>query len=86
MSKYSVVFTRSARKELEGLPEAIQTRVVSQIEQLSSDPRPTGVRKLVGSGPLWRLRVGEYRVIYAVHDERKLVDIICIRHRKDAYR
>ena len=86
MSKYSVVFTRSARKELEHLPEAIQTRVVSQIEQLSSDPRPTGIWKLVGSGPLRRLRVGEYRVIYAVHDERKLVDIICIRHRKDAYR
>ena len=72
MSKYSVVFTRSARKELEGLPEAIQRRVLRRIEQLSSDPRPTGVRKLVGSGPLWRLRVGEYRVIYAVHDERKL--------------
>ena len=86
MSEYSVVFARSARKELEGLPETIQRRVLGQIEQLPSNPRPAGVRKLVGSEPLWRLRVGEYRVIYGVHDEQKLVDIVCIRHRKDAYR
>lgn len=86
MSKYSVVFARSARKELEGLPETIRRRVVSHIEQLASKPRPTGVRKLVGSEDLWRLRIGDYRVIYAVHNERKLVDIVCVRHRKDAYR
>ena len=86
MSEYSIVFTRSAKKELEGLPGAIQTRVLSRIEQLSSNPRPTGVRKLAGSEHLWRLRIGEFRLIYGVHDERKLVDIICIRHRKDAYR
>ncbi len=86
MSEYSLVFARSARKELEGLPETLRTRVLSRIEQLSADPRPTGVRKLAGSEDLWRVRIGEYRVIYGVHDERKLVDIICIRHRKDAYR
>jgi mRNA interferase RelE/StbE len=86
MSEHSIVFTRSARKELQGLPEAIQIRVLSRIEQLSSNPRPTGVRKLAGSEGLWRLRIGQYRVIYGVYDERKLVDIICIRHRKDAYR
>jgi mRNA interferase RelE/StbE len=86
MCEYSVVFARSARKELEGLPETIRRRVVSQIEQLASEPRPAGGRKLVGSEDLWRLRIGDYRVIYAVHDERKLVDIVCVRHRKDAYR
>lgn len=86
MSEYSIVFTRSARKELEGLREAIQIRVLSRIEELSSNRRPTGVRKLVGWQSLWRLRIGEYRVIYGVYDERNLVDIICIRHRKDAYR
>jgi len=86
MSEHSIVFTRSARKELEGLPETIQIRVLSRIEQLSTNPRPTGVRKLAGSEGLWRLRIGEYRVICGVYDERKLVDIICIRHRKDAYR
>jgi mRNA interferase RelE/StbE len=86
MCEYSVVFARSARKELEGLPETIRRRVEGRIEQLASKPRPAGVRKLVGSEDLWRLRIGDYRVIYAVHDERKLVDIICIRHRKDAYR
>jgi len=86
MSEYSIVFARSARKELENLPETVQLRVLSRIEQLSTNPRPTRVRKLVGSEDLWRLRIGEYRVIYGIHDERKLLDIICIRHRKDAYR
>jgi len=86
MSEYSMVFTRSARKELEDLPETIEIRVLSRIEQLSSNPRPTGVRKLAGWQSLGRLRIGEYQVIYGVYDERKLVDIMCIRHRKDAYR
>jgi len=86
MPEYSIVFTRSARKELEALPGMLQTRILRRVEQLSMKPRPTGVRKLVGAEDLWRLRISDYRVIYAVHDEQKLVDIISIRHRKDAYR
>ncbi len=86
MVGYSIVFARSARKELEDLPQFLITRILSRIERLSSNPRPTGVRKLVGSRYLWRLRIGDYRVIYGIYDEQKLVDIIHIRHRSDAYR
>jgi mRNA interferase RelE/StbE len=86
MGGYSIVFARSARKELEDLPQLLKTRIMNRIEKLSTNPRPASVRKLVGLEYLYRLRVGDYRVIYGVYDERELVDIIHIRHRGDAYR
>lgn len=86
MAKYAIVFARSARKELEALDEPLATRVLRRIEKLENDPRPGGVRKLRGTSGLWRFRVGDYRVLYAIHDDRTLVDVIAIRHRSDAYR
>jgi mRNA interferase RelE/StbE len=82
----SVVFARSARKEWERLDERLATRVLARIEALATDPRPRGVRKLEGCENLWRIRVGEYRVIYAVYDAKRLVDVVAVRHRRDAYR
>ena len=86
MAEYAIVFARSARKELEALDEPLATRVLRRIEKLADDPRPGGVRKLRGASGLWRFRVGDYRVLYAIHDDRTLVDVIAIRHRSDAYR
>jgi mRNA interferase RelE/StbE len=84
--EYRIVFTRSARKELEALPRTVASRVLSRVEALASAPRPAGSRKLVGTENLWRIRVGSYRVLYAIDDRQLLVDIIAIRHRSDAYR
>ena len=86
MPDYAVVIARSARKELERLPWAAARRILSAIERLGADPRPAGVRKLQGAEDLWRLRVRDYRVIYAIDHARHLVDVLVIRHRKDAYR
>ena len=86
MPDYAVVFARSARKELETLPFSVARRILSAIEQLGADPRPAGVRKLRGVENLWRLRVGDYRVLYAIEDAQRLIDIQVVRHRKDAYR
>jgi len=86
MGEYAVVFARSARKELEALDELLASRVLRRIEKLEDDPRPGGVRKLRGASGLWRLRVGDYRVLYAIDDDRNLVDVIAIRHRNEAYR
>jgi len=86
MADYSITFARSARKELEALDAAIVNRIFPKIESLSSNPRPHNCVKLRGAGNLWRLRIGVYRVIYAIDDEKKLIDIIAIRHRRDAYR
>jgi len=86
MSLYAITFARSARKELEALSRPIVARVLNRIEALERDPRPSGCRKLVGQGNLWRIRVGDYRVIYEIDDGRQTVDISAIRHRSDAYR
>jgi mRNA interferase RelE/StbE len=82
---YSVVFVRSARKELEALPERLALRILRRIESLAREPRPPGCVKLAGSQDLWRVRVGDYRVIYSISDVRRLVDVRAVRHRRDAY-
>lgn len=86
MAEYSITFARSGRKELEALEAAIVNRIFPKIESLSRRPRPHNSVKLQGRENLWRIRVGVYRVIYAIDDESKLVDIIAVRHRRDAYR
>ena len=85
MREYSIVFARSGARELEKLREPLASRVLARIELLSRAPRPSGCRKLHGAEALWRIRVEDYRVLYAINDQRKLVDIIAIRHRRDAY-
>jgi mRNA interferase RelE/StbE len=86
LSDYTIVFTRSARKELQALPQSIAERILDKVELLTSNPRPPDCKKLQGASHLWRIRVGDYRVIYNVIDENQVVDILVIRHRKEAYR
>ena len=85
MPDYAIAFARSARKELEALDPPIIERVIARIEALTRDPRPTGSRKLRGSGDLWRVRVGNYRIVYGLDDRRRVVDIVRVRHRREAY-
>jgi mRNA interferase RelE/StbE len=85
MADFQISFSRSARKELEALESNIVIRIFERIEALAKEPRPKGCRKIVGSRLLWRIRVGNYRVIYMVNDDKELIDIIAVRHRKDAY-
>ena len=86
MSPYAITFTRSARKELETLDAKAVKRIFPVIEMLAAEPRPQGVRKLQGERALWRIRIGDYRVIYAINDPDRNVDIIAVRHRREAYR
>lgn len=86
MADYAVVFARSARKELQNLDPQVARRIIKQIEALVSDPRPPGVVKLEGAADLWRIRVGQWRVVYRISDRDRLVDVVAIRHRSDAYR
>ena len=86
MADYRVVFTRSARKELEKLPHTMADRIVAMSERLAAEPRPAGARKLRGATDLWRVRMGAYRVVYAINDAELIVDVRVVRHRKDAYR
>lgn len=86
MAEYRVTFARSARRELERLDAVIVARIWPKIEALAKYPRPMGCVKLVGSNNLRRIRVGDYRVVYAVDDVAHVVDIVAVRHRRDAYR
>ncbi len=85
MADYSITFARSARKELEDLPNSLIKRIFTKIESLADEPRPVRCRKLQGFSNLWRIRIGDYRVIYSIDDSAETVDIIAIRHRREAY-
>jgi len=85
MPDYIITFVRSARKELEALDAALVNRIFPRIEALAKDPRPRNCHKLRGEKNLWRIRVGDYRVIYAIHEKDLKVDIIAVRHRSKAY-
>ena len=86
MPTYGITFARSARKELQALPLNVTERILTKIESLASNPRPPGCKKLSGPTRLWRLRVGDYRIVYDIDDEERVVDISVIRHRSVAYR
>jgi mRNA interferase RelE/StbE len=84
--EYTVRFARSARKELESLDSNLVARIFPRIEALSRNPRPTGCRKLRGTRNLWPIRVGEYRIVYEIRDDAGLIDVVVVRHRRDAYK
>lgn len=86
MAEYRLTFARSARRELERLDPPIARRVLKAIEKLSYTPRPVGCIKLTGSVDEWRIRIGDWRVIYVVLDGDGVVDVVAVRHRSDAYR
>ena len=86
MGDYFISFARSARKELERLPGDVADRVLGKVETLAGNPRPAGVIKLHGQKTLWRLRIGDYRVVYSIDDFSKMIDVSVIRHRRDVYR
>lgn len=83
---YSIQITPRARKDIRGLDRKTRRRINEAILSLAQNPRPLGVRKLKGAEGLWRIRVGPYRVIYEIRDNKIVVIIVRVRHRRDAYR
>jgi mRNA interferase RelE/StbE len=87
VASYSLLIKRSAAKELEAVePRPLRTRIVSRIQGLASDPRPTGSQKLAGADHGYRLRQGAYRIVYSVDDSTFVVEVVKIGHRGDVYR
>ena len=82
---YQVLLKRSAEKELDALPASVRGRIVARLLGLEENPRPVGVTKLQGQAS-YRLRVGNYRVLYAIDDTDRLVTIYAIGHRREVYR
>lgn len=86
MAAYQIEWKRSAIKELNQLPKEAINRIVEHVSALAENPFPNGVRKLIGTDEIYRIRIGEYRVIYQVFAQKLVIIIIRVRHRKDVYR
>lgn len=85
MDLYKVEWKRSAVKELKALPKDAVARILRAVEQIPADPYPAGVRKLVGSEHTYRIREGDYRIIYTVTSSVLVIEVIRVGHRKDVY-
>ena len=83
---YKIVIKSSALKELNNIQKNFRIKIIDKIEELSIDPRPSGVRKLENLTNSYRVRVGDFRIIYHIEDSLLLVDIVKIANRKEAYR
>jgi len=85
VGRYSVELKPSARKELERLPTKLIERIFPRLEGLEVEPRPAGCKKLKGGRDEWRIRVGDWRVVYTVDDAKLKVSVTRIRHRSEVY-
>ena len=86
MARYELRFKPSVAKDLRGIPKADVRRILARIEALRDDPRAPGCEKLAGNEELYRARQGTYRIVYAIHDERVVVEVIRAGRRGDVYR
>ena len=83
---HRILIERTAERDLKKLPEDVFNRIIPIIKSLSGNPRPRGCHKIRTSKNDWRIREGEYRIIYEIDDSAKEVKILRVKHRKDAYR
>jgi len=82
---YEIVITKSAQKEIRRLQKPELPRILTAIGSLSADPRPSGCKKLVGSHNTYRIRIGDYRVLYVIEDQIRIVEVAAVKHRREAY-
>ena len=83
---YQVIFSKGAARQFKKLPQNIQERIQIKIDDLAIEPRPNGVKKLEAEDSLYRIRVGDYRVVYEILDDILLVTVLKVKHRSSVYR
>ena len=86
MASYQIEWKNSAYKELQKLPRQIIPKIVTAVLDLSNNPYPQGVKKMVGSEHSYRIRIGDYRVVYEIIENKLIIEIVRVRHRKDVYK
>ena len=86
LPRYQIELTSAALRDLKALPKNVLSRVDRRILALADNPRPRGAKKLKGEDDLYRLRVGDYRILYRIEDDVLLIIVVRIRHRRDVYR
>ncbi|MEK7516395.1 MAG: type II toxin-antitoxin system RelE/ParE family toxin [Patescibacteria group bacterium] len=82
---YRVLLESRAEKDLESLDKIVQKRAVERLLLLQTNPRPAGSKRLVGSHNAWRVRIGDWRIIYEINDRTETVKVYRIKHRSKAY-
>jgi len=82
---YTVILKRSAEKELDRLQQDVHRRITKKLVELEDDPRPPGMKRLQGSDG-YRIRVGDWRILYVVNDETKTVEVVAVGRRREVYR
>jgi mRNA interferase RelE/StbE len=83
---YEVFLERTAERDLKRLSAENFHRIIPHIKALAENPRPAGCRKLTGARNDWRIRIGDYRLIYEIDEEAKVVRVMRVSHRREAYR
>lgn len=86
MANYKIVFRETVEKDWKPIPKKDIARIVMRIEQLAQDQRPADARRLVGEDNIYRLRQGNYRILYTVEDDIITITVISVGHRRDIYR
>ncbi|MGC9259828.1 MAG: type II toxin-antitoxin system RelE family toxin [Phycisphaerae bacterium] len=86
MTAYRVTIRPSADKVLHKLPRDVQRRILERLDELAINPRPANVVKMAGGENLWRIRVGDYRLVYEIHDREITIYVLAIGHRREVYR
>jgi len=84
--KHTVVITRSPQKALDRLESDMYARITRKLEELEDNPRPMGVEKLSGREDLYRVRVGDWRIVYAIQDQKLIILVVKVAHRREVYR
>jgi mRNA interferase RelE/StbE len=83
---YELYLERAAERDLKKIPKDLFQKILSHLKDLAVNPRPPGSRKIKSSSNDWRIRIGDYRVIYEIDEKTKAVMILRVRYRKEAYR
>ncbi|ACT95196.1 type II toxin-antitoxin system RelE family toxin [Dyadobacter fermentans] len=82
---YEVIITNSARKDIRKLSPLEVKKIVPSIRSLANNPRPSGCKKLVNTLNSYRVRMGNYRILYCIEDRIRIVEVSAVKHRRDAY-
>jgi len=83
---YEILLESRAQRDLKKLPAEVFYRVMSTLKDLAENPRPVGSRKITGSKNDWRIRIGEYRIIYEIDEDAEAIKVMRVRHRREVYR
>ena len=84
--KYTVIISRTSQKVINRLDGDMHSRIIRKLETIEDNPRPVGIEKLAGPDNLYRVRVGDWRIVYAIQDRNLVVLVVKVAHRREVYR